>query len=296
MHIPVLLTEVLTALNPRADGVYVDCTFGEGGHSRALLERLGPTGRLIAFDQDPAALQIAQTLTDPRFSIFHSSFADLSKRVIQPVDGVLFDLGVSSSQLENPARGFSFLHEGPLDMRMNPAHGEKLITWLAAASVGDIAQVLKDYGEERYAKRLAAAIVGQQSILKTTTQLAKIIATAHPAWEAHKHPATRSFQAFRIFVNQELSQLQRVLPQAVEILKPRGRLVVISFHSLEDRLVKRFMRTEARGDNFPAEVPITIDKIQPRLKIIGKAQFPTAEEVARNPRARSAVLRVAERC
>lgn len=302
-HSPVLLKEVLTALQIQADGIYVDCTFGRGGHSRAILSQLNGKGRLLALDQDPEAVQVGQTLVDERFQIVHSSFTELSKQVIAnewqgKVNGILFDLGVSSPQLDDAKRGFSFLREGPLDMRMNPEQGEQLVTWLAKAKVEDIAYILKEYGEERFAKRIAQAIVSarQHTTLQTTTQLAKIIAEAHPAWETHKHPATRSFQAFRIFINRELEQLQQTLPQTVEILRPKGRLVVISFHSLEDRIVKRFMKREARGDNFPANVPVTVDKIQPRLRIVGKAQFATVEEVSGNPRARSAVLRVAERC
>jgi len=302
-HSPVLLKEVLTALQIQADGIYVDCTFGRGGHSRAILSQLNGKGRLLALDQDPEAVQVGQTLVDERFQIVHSSFTELSKQVIAnewqgKVNGILFDLGVSSPQLDDAKRGFSFLREGPLDMRMNPEQGEQLVTWLAKAKVEDIAYILKEYGEERFAKRIAQAIVSaqQHTTLQTTTQLAKIIAEAHPAWETHKHPATRSFQAFRIFINRELEQLQQTLPQTVEILRPKGRLVIISFHSLEDRIVKRFMKREARGDNFPANVPVTVDKIQPRLRIVGKAQFATVEEVSGNPRARSAVLRVAERC
>lgn len=302
-HSPVLLTEVLTALQIRADGIYIDGTFGRGGHARAVLNLLNEHGQLLALDQDPAAVQAAQAIVDKRFCIVQSPFTGLSKQVSTrqwqgKVNGILFDLGVSSPQLDEAERGFSFLRDGFLDMRMNPEQGEPLASWLAKAQVQDIAYVLKEYGEERFAKRIAQAIVSarQQTPLQTTTQLAHIIATAHPAWEAHKHPATRSFQAFRIFLNRELEQLEQVLPQAVDSLQVGGRLVVISFHSLEDRIVKRFMKREARGDPFPANVPVTVDKIQPRLCGVGKAQFASEAEVVNNPRARSAILRVAERC
>lgn len=301
-HSPVLLTEVLTALQTHADGIYIDGTFGRGGHARALLKHLNADGQLLALDQDPTAVQAGQAIVDKRFCIVQSPFAELFKHVTArqwqgKVNGILLDLGVSSPQLDEAERGFSFLRDGFLDMRMNPEQGEPLTDWLAKAQAKDIAYILKEYGEERFAKRIAQAIVSarQKTPLQTTTQLATIIAEAHPAWETHKHPATRSFQAFRIFINRELEQLEQVLPQTVEVLQSGGRLVVISFHSLEDRIVKRFMKSEARGDPFPIEVPVTADKMQPRLRIVGKAQFASAEEVANNPRARSAILRVAEK-
>lgn len=303
-HQPVLLTEVLTALNIRADGIYVDGTYGRGGHSRAILAQLSSTGKLIAFDQDPTAIQNAQQLPDPRFSIIHSDFAQLAKHCRDlgyagRINGILLDLGVSSPQLDNAKRGFSFMKDGPLDMRMNPEMGDSVAQWLAKAKSQQIAEVLKTYGEERYAKRLANAIVAARSHtpLQTTKQLAEIIAAAHPAWEKDKHPATRSFQALRIFINQELQQLQIVLPQAIEVLAPLGRLIVISFHSLEDRIVKRFMRDEAKGHcDLPPDLPIPADMFKPKLRIIGKPIYPTEVEIIANPRARSAVLRVAEKC
>jgi 16S rRNA (cytosine1402-N4)-methyltransferase len=312
-HQPVLLSQVLSALNLRSDGIYVDCTFGRGGHTETILNRLGTVGRVLAFDQDPEAVQAAQALcvADNRFSIVHSDFAQLTRHVescgwLGKVNGVLLDLGVSSPQLDTPARGFSFMRDGPLDMRMNPNNTDTTDTvaavavgvgeWLSKATDFEIADVLKTYGEERHARRIARAIVAarEQTELKTTRQLADIIAAAHPAWEKDKHPATRSFQALRIFINRELEQLQQVLPQVLEVLAPGGRLVVISFHSLEDRIVKRFIRDCVRGDDFPKGVPVTLDALHPSLRTIGKPVKPSAAEVAANPRARSAIMRAAE--
>jgi len=302
-HLPVLLFEVLTALQLRDDGIYIDGTFGRGGHATAILQRLGPNGHLLALDQDPEAVRAAQDIHDHRFTITHSSFARLTEHItargwLGKVHGILLDLGVSSPQLETPQRGFSFKHEGPLDMRMNPSQGDNIAQWLAKVSLEELIEVLKIYGEERYARRIAKAIITarQQQALTTTTQLANIIATAHPAWQEGKHPATCSFQALRIFINHELEQLQQILPQTLDVLAVGGRLVVISFHSLEDRLVKRFIRQEARGDDFPQNIPIPASELHPRLRAIGKPIFPSDEEIAHNPRARSAVLRVAERC
>ncbi|RKZ93401.1 MAG: 16S rRNA (cytosine(1402)-N(4))-methyltransferase [Candidatus Parabeggiatoa sp. nov. 1] len=312
-HQPVLLPEVLEALNIQPYGIYIDCTFGRGGHTRAVLNRLGTAGQILAFDQDPEAVQAAQALelADPRFSIIHSTFAQLAQQVEKrgwfgKVDGVLLDLGVSSPQLDTPARGFSFMHDGPLDMRMNPNHGESAGEWLSKATANEIAEVLKTYGEERYARRIARAIVAacQQTELNTTHQLAEIITAACPSPSfrkrkvkgVFKHPATRSFQALRIFLNRELEQLQQILPQTLDVLALRGRLVIISFHSLEDRVVKRFVRDCVRGDDFPPDVPVTSDALHPRLHAIGKPIFPSVAEVAKNPRVRSAIMRVAERC
>ena len=305
-HQPVLLSKVLDALNLHPDGIYVDCTFGRGGHTSAILNHLGTTGQVLALDQDPEAVQMAHKLhkTDHRFNIVHSSFAQLRQHIevrnwLGYVNGILLDLGVSSPQLDTPIRGFSFRHCGPLDMRMNPLTGNSVGKWLAKASANEIANILKTYGEERHARRIAQAIVTarQQTELKTTHQLANIITTAYPTKvrEEFKHPATRSFQALRIFINQELEQLQQVLAQVLDILAPSGRLVVISFHSLEDRIVKRFIRDCVRGDDFPLGVPVTSDALRPRLRVIGKPIFPDATEIAMNPRARSAILRVAER-
>ncbi len=304
LHLPVLLPQILEKIGLRPDGIYIDCTFGRGGHSRAILEQLDRHGQLLALDKDPDAVQMAQELCqlDPRFQIVHSSFSQLAN-IVQSygwqgkINGVLLDLGVSSPQLDVPQRGFSFLHDGPLDMRMNPNEGQSVATWLATAKVQEIADVFKTYGEERYARRIANAIVEarQQTALTTTRQLAEIIAKAHPAWEMDKHPATRCFLALRIFINRELDELQQVLPQLVEILAPTGRMVVISFHSLEDRMVKRFIRHHSRGDDFPPQVPVPVTALHPTLKTIGKPIFPSDIEISSNPRARSAVLRVAEK-
>ena len=304
LHQPVLLAEALEALNLHFEGIYVDCTFGCGGHSKAILRQLGTLGQVLAFDQDPEAVQIARKIgtIDKRFTIIHSCFAHLIKHIkmrnlIGQVNGVLLDLGVSSPQLDNPTRGFSFSHDGPLDMRMNPHTGETIGKWLSEVTAKDIAKVLKTYGEERYAHRIAQAIVNarEQTELTTTRQLANIIATAHPAWEKSKHPATRSFQALRIFINRELEQLHQVLPQILNVLAPKGRLVIISFHSLEDRIVKRFIRDCVKGDDFPAQLPVTQNMLCPSLRSIYKPIFPTPSEIATNPRARSAIMRVAEK-
>jgi len=303
-HQPVLFQEALEALNIFSGGIYVDGTFGRGGHSRGILQQIGEKGRLLALDKDPQAVAEGRRLAqkDPRFTIEHQSFAALaavaeSHEVMGQVNGVLLDLGVSSPQLDDAARGFSFLQEGPLDMRMNPAAGESAAEWLASASEAAIAQVLKAYGEERYARRIARAIVKarQEKPIASTRRLAEVIAAANPVWEQGKHPATRSFQAIRIYINDELGELRRFLDSVLPVLASAGRLVVISFHSLEDRLVKRFMREQAHGDRFPPGVPVTQDQLQPRLRLIGKAVKPSSDEIERNPRARSAVMRVAEK-
>lgn len=303
-HRPVLLEEAVAGLAIQPGGLYVDGTFGRGGHARAILARLGSEGRLLALDKDPQAIAVAQEqfLSDKRFMIERGSFAMLKQHLekrggLGKVSGVLLDLGVSSPQLDDPGRGFSFSHDGPLDMRMDPQSGPSAADWLAVASEREIVQVLRDYGEERYAKRIAAAILQARAAtpIRTTGQLAGIVRAAHPAWEKDRDPATRSFQALRIFINQELDDLETCLPQCVEALAPGGRLAVISFHSLEDRIVKRFMRKEARGGEFPAGLPITQAHFHPTLRIVGKAIHASAVEVQANPRARSAVLRVAER-
>lgn len=303
-HQPVLLEAAVEALAVRPSGVYLDGTFGRGGHSRLILQRLGETGRLIAIDKDPEAVAFAlrHFIKDERFSIKRGSFAMLAEvakqmGVMGQIDGILLDLGVSSPQLDQALRGFSFLQDGPLDMRMDPELGQSAADWLAVAQLHEITQVLKVYGEERYARRIAKAIVearASESIV-TTKRLAEIIAKANPSWEKGKHPATRSFQAIRIFINRELEELKQFLDQVVEVLAIGGRLAVISFHSLEDRLVKRFMRDQARGDHYPAGVPVTQAQLQPRLRVLGKAIRASEVEVSSNPRARSAVLRVAER-
>lgn len=302
-HHPVLLQPVLDGLNVQAEGIYIDCTYGRGGHSRAILDRLGPRGMLLVIDRDPQAYRDAQRLaSDARVKPYFGSFADLGKVVSEmgwqnKVNGILLDLGVSSPQLDDARRGFSFLRDGPLDMRMDTSAGASAAEWLAEASEQDIARVLKTFGEERFARRIAREIVRrrQERPLQTTTQLAALIESAVPVKEKHKHPATRSFQAIRIHLNQELEALQRVLPQTIEILAPRGRLVVISFHSLEDRIVKRFIRAEQRGPELPHDLPVRADSHTPRLRAVGKPLRATEQEIHANPRARSAVLRVAER-
>lgn len=302
-HQPVLLTEVLTALAIKPQGIYIDATFGRGGHAKAILSQLDSTGRLLAIDKDPAAVLSAsqQHAGDSRFSIQQGSFANLQKWVTeqglqQRVSGILFDLGVSSPQLDDPERGFSFLRDGPLDMRMDPTMGIDAAAWLNTAEADVIATVLKEYGEERFARRIAHAIVRAREVtpFTTTKQLAEVVAAANPRWEPGKHPATRAFQAIRIFINQELEDLRTGLIQALDVLEVGGRLAVISFHSLEDRIVKQFFQLQERGD-VPLGLPVREVDIPRRLRILGRAVKPTAEEVKLNPRARSAVLRVAEK-
>lgn len=303
MHQTVLLQEAVDALALRPGGYYVDGTFGRGGHSQRLLDSLGDDGRLLGVDKDPQAAQVAQQLaaSDGRFAFYHGSFADLPAQLqkvgVDAFDGILLDLGVSSPQLDEGERGFSFMHDGPLDMRMDTTSGQTAAEWLNTASEAAIADVLKTYGEERFAKRIAAAIVKarQEKPLSTTGELAKIASDANPRWEKHKHPATRVFQAVRIKVNAELDDLQALLDVALDCLRDGGRLVIISFHSLEDRLVKRYMRDLARGDDLPAGLPVPDSALNRRLKIIGKAVRASAEELAANPRARSAIMRVGEK-
>ena len=301
-HVTVLLQEAVDALEIKADGVYVDGTFGRGGHSLAVLERLGPEGRLIAFDRDPAAIAAGQALGEARLTLVHSAFSALDEALeelgVAQVDGVLLDLGVSSPQLDDAARGMSFRFDAPLDMRMDTSRGHTVAQWLAEASVDQITEVIRNYGEERFAYAVAKAIADARTggAVATTGQLAAIVEKAVRTREPGQHPATRTFQAFRIFINQELEELTRVLPVCVRRLRTDGRLAVISFHSLEDRIVKRFMRDESRPPVLPARLPIrAADLPQPRLRLIGKAMRPGAAEVSANARARSAVLRVAER-
>ena len=300
-HIPVLLAEALDALAVRPDGVYVDGTFGRGGHSRALLARLGPGGRLIALDRDPSAIAAGQAITDPRFTLVHARFAEmcavLEQLGVHGVDGVLLDIGVSSPQLDEAARGMSFRQDAPLDMRMDTSRGETVAQWLARADEADIREVIRDYGEERFASAIAKAIVAARSErpVDTTYQLAQIVASAVRTREAGQHPATRSFQALRIFINKELEELSLVLPQALAALRPGGRLAVISFHSLEDRIVKRYMADQASPPQPPRNLPLRADQLpKPTMKLIGRFRAGN-DEVARNPRARSATLRVAEK-
>jgi 16S rRNA (cytosine1402-N4)-methyltransferase len=303
-HIPVLLNEAIAGLAIKPNGRYIDGTFGRGGHSRAILKQLGSEGRLLAMDKDPAAIEKAQTdfTSDERFVLRQGSFAMLEQRVKElgwmgQVDGILLDLGVSSPQLDTADRGFSFLHDGPLDMRMDPHQGISAADWLATAKEQEITQVLKEYGEERFAKRIARAIVKtrDESPIRTTKQLAAIVAAANPKHEKGKDPATRSFQAIRIFINQELEDIKSCLSQVIDVLKPGGRLVVISFHSLEDRIIKRFIREQVKGDDFPPDLPVTHVQLNPKMKAIGKAVHASDEELKINPRARSAVMRIAER-
>lgn len=303
-HAPVLRNEAVAALNVRADGIYLDATFGRGGHARAILEKLGPDGQLLALDRDPQAVASAKTqfANEARLTMVHGPFSTLGRAVDERgwhgrVNGVLFDLGVSSPQLDEPARGFSFRNEGPLDMRMDTTRGESAADWLNRAEEQEIADVLFQLGEERYARRIARAILRsrEQTPIATTKQLAEIIAGAVPTRERSKDPATRSFQAIRLHINRELDELREALPQAMEVLAPRGRLVVISFHSLEDRIVKQFMRTQEKGRELPPDLPVRHIEIQSRLKVIGKPVRASDDEVQRNPRARSAVLRVAEK-
>ena len=301
-HAPVMLEEALLALAPRDDGAYVDATFGRGGHSRALLAQLGKQGALLVIDRDPQAVAAArETLgADPRVTIAHASFSRLDELVAEsgrPADGILLDLGVSSPQLDDAARGFSFMRDGPLDMRMDPGAGEGAAAWLARADEREIAAVIWRYGEDRHARRIARAVVAARTAapLATTGQLAEVVARAVPRREPGRHPATRTFQALRIHINRELEELEAALPRAVAALAPDGRLVAISFHSLEDRLVKRFLRRESRDDPAWAGMPQVPPAARARLSLVGRAVFPSEQEKARNPRARSAVLRAAER-
>jgi 16S rRNA (cytosine1402-N4)-methyltransferase len=302
-HCPVLLGEALDGLAIRPDGAYVDGTFGRGGHSRALLARLGASGRLLAFDRDPEAVMAAADLAaDPRFEIHHAAFSSLRDvvraRIADGVDGVLLDLGVSSPQLDRAERGFSFRNDGPLDMRMDPTRGESAADFLAHATQEQLMHVLRDFGEERHALRIARAIlaVRELSPLRTTRALQAVVAAAQPRREPGTDPATRTFQALRIHVNRELDELDQVLPQALSVLRQGARLVVISFHSLEDRRVKQFIARHGRPPEIPPGLAVReADRPLPPLRAIGRATFPGSAELAANPRARSAVLRVAER-
>jgi 16S rRNA (cytosine1402-N4)-methyltransferase len=305
-HITVLLDEAVEALAVRADGCYMDGTFGRGGHSRLILQSLGPDGRLLGFDKDPQAIANGQALAaeDGRFVIVQRSFAELGSEaqdrgIAGNVSGILLDLGVSSPQLDDPERGFSFMNDGPLDMRMDPTRGVSAAEFIATAPVEEIARVFKEYGEERFAKRMAGAVVARREIqpFERTADLAEVLKVANPAWEKGKNPATRAFQGLRIHVNNELGDLEAGLEAALDALEVGGRLVVISFHSLEDRIVKLFMRKLVKGeaDNMPRNLPIQYKAFEPKIKLIGKAQFASDEETKANPRSRSAVMRVAEK-
>jgi 16S rRNA (cytosine1402-N4)-methyltransferase len=294
-HTTVLLNEAIEALITRPDATYVDATFGRGGHSRLLLSKLAPQGRLIAFDKDPEAVAEASRIADPRFSIRHEAFTSIAALPPASVAGVLLDLGVSSPQIDNPARGFSFRADGPLDMRMDPTRGQSVAQWLATAEQGQIAEVIRDYGEERFAVPIAKALVArrqERGPVSTTSELAQLVAGAVKTREPGQDPATRTFQALRIFINAELEELQEALGAALDILQPQGRLVVISFHSLEDRIVKQFIAKHSR-EVVDRRVPFAAPRAM-KLRALDRIK-PSAEEVAANPRARSAILRVAER-
>jgi 16S rRNA (cytosine1402-N4)-methyltransferase len=300
-HVPVLVEEAVGALNIRKDKTYVDGTFGRGGHSKAILARLGVRGRLLALDQDPAAIS-HRALEDPRFELIHARFSTmrdaLAARGVREVAGVLLDLGVSSPQLDDPARGFSFAREGPLDMRMDTSRGETAADYVARAEESELREVIRTYGEERFAAAVAAAIVAarRERPLRTTRELAEVVARAVRTREPGQHPATRTFQALRIFLNRELEELEVTLPQAADLLERGGRLAAISFHSLEDRIVKNFIRARSQRDALPRGIPVrAADLPEPQLRAVGRAIKPSAAEVRRNPRARSAVLRVAEK-
>lgn len=304
-HVPVLLHESLEALAIRPDGTYIDATFGRGGHSRAILAQLGAGGRLYAFDRDPrAAAAAAELASDPHFHFIHAPFSTLAEaaqreQISGQVDGILFDLGVSSPQLDDAERGFSFMRDGPLDMRMDPDRGQSAAEWLNTAPMDEMVYVFKHYGEERYARRIARAIEHDRKTqpFVSTAQLAGMIARVSPVKEKNKHPATRVFQAIRIHVNQELEEAETALYGAVEVLAPGGRLAVISFHSLEDRLVKRFIKRQSEGAQLPAGLPVTeAERLKDcTLTPLSRAIKPGKGEVQQNPRARSSVLRIAER-
>ncbi|MDR5873939.1 16S rRNA (cytosine(1402)-N(4))-methyltransferase RsmH [Halomonas sp. CUBES01] len=302
-HTSVLLDGAVDALVHQPGGVYLDGTFGRGGHSRAILSRLNEAGRLIALDRDPQAVAAAAEITDARFRMVQRDFARLAEVAYEQgvhgkLAGILLDVGVSSPQLDDPERGFSFMRNGPLDMRMDPTQGESAADFLAHASESTIAQVFKSYGEERFGKRLARAVVNRRSErpFTHTVDLAEVLKAAHPAWEKGRHPATKAFQGLRIYLNGELEQLDAALEAALEALAPGGHLVVISFHSLEDRRVKRFIRHHVRGDtHLPRGVPIRDDQLNRRLEALGKGRRPGDDEVTDNPRARSAVMRAARK-
>ncbi len=301
-HVTVLLEEAVASLAIKADGVYMDATFGRGGHSRLILSRLGERGRLVAVDRDPQAIAAGAAIGDGRFSLVHRAFGELSAAAddagLSAVDGVLFDVGVSSPQIDDAGRGFSFRYDAPLDMRMDTTEGETAAEWLARAELKEITEVIRNYGEERFAFQIAKKVVAARSEqpIVTTAQFAALVREAVRTREPGQDPATRSFQALRIHINQELRQLEVALPQALDLLKPGGRLVVISFHSLEDRIVKNFMRQQSTADSLPRHLPLRADQLpKPKLALVGKAIKPSATEIAANPRARSAVMRVAEK-
>ena len=294
-HTTVLLSEAVDALDIKPDGTYVDATFGRGGHSRLILSKLSPQGRLIAFDKDLDAIAAAEQIQDPRFSIRHQGFTHLGELDAGSIDGVLMDLGVSSPQIDNPARGFSFRNDGPLDMRMDTTRGQSVSEWLAEAEIQHIAEVIREYGEERFALQIAKAIDArrqERGVPTSTSELAQLVADTVKTREPGKDPATRTFQAFRIFINAELEELQQALSASLQVLRPRGRLAVISFHSLEDRIVKQFITQHSR-EVYDRRAPFAAPKVMD-FKAIDRIK-PSAAEVAGNPRSRSAIMRVAER-
>lgn len=311
-HVTVLLKEAVDGLVTNKGGIYVDGTFGRGGHSRELLSRLDQNAKVIAFDKDPRAIESGKLLAgeDARFQIVHESFSEMSKFIasnFDSVDGVLLDLGVSSPQLDEAERGFSFMRDGPLDMRMDSTRGESAAEWLARAKEDDMVRVFKTYGEEKFGKRVARAIVEvregvlegyckEERRITRTSELAKIISDAIPVKEEGKHPATKVFQAIRIFINSELEELRQTLDSLYDLVKPGGRIVIISFHSLEDRMVKRFFRIMESRSDIPSNLPFTADAVRSKLKTVGKAVRASKEEISLNVRSRSAVMRIAERC
>jgi 16S rRNA (cytosine1402-N4)-methyltransferase len=303
-HQPVLLGETLENLAIQPEGIYVDATFGRGGHSQAILNQLGVKGRLLAMDKDPAAVAYAEKYFggDRRFTMQHGSFAQLRKflthqQIYGKVNGILLDLGVSSPQLDEAERGFSFMQAGKLDMRMDNSRGMDAMTWIASVDEQELVRVLWEYGEERFSRRIAKKIIAERQVkpITTTDQLEKIVSGAIPAWEKGKHPATRSFQAIRIAVNNELEELKQGLAQSLEALQTGGRLLVISFHSLESRIVKHFMQEQERGEYFPAKLPIKKCHFQSKFKQLGRVIKPGVQEILGNPRARSAILRIGEK-
>ncbi|WP_444930033.1 16S rRNA (cytosine(1402)-N(4))-methyltransferase RsmH [Microbulbifer sp. SSSA002] len=302
LHRSVLLREAVDALVTELDGFYIDGTFGRGGHSASILERLGPKGQLVGVDKDPQAIEFAEQrfAGESRFSIWHGSFADMDKAAGQAagkVSGILLDLGVSSPQLDQAERGFSFMQDGPLDMRMDTSRGISAAEWVNTEAEAEMARVFKEYGEERFARRMAAAIVKrrQEEPFARTLDFAEVVKEANPAWEKGKHPATRVFQAIRIHINGELNDLQSALDKSLQLLAPGGRLVIISFHSLEDRMVKRFIREKERGPQLPRGLPVMDSQITKTLRSVGKAVKANTVEVDENQRSRSAVMRVAEK-
>ncbi|GEK13283.1 16S rRNA (cytosine(1402)-N(4))-methyltransferase RsmH [Aliivibrio fischeri] len=309
-HVSVLLHESIDGLAIKPDGIYIDGTFGRGGHSRQILSQLGENGRLYSIDRDPQAIAEAKTITDPKFTIIHGPFSGLKQYVeeldlVGKIDGVLLDLGVSSPQLDDAERGFSFMKDGPLDMRMDPTSGISVSQWLQEADVEDITWVIREFGEDKHAWRIAKGIVAyreneENEPLTRTSQLAKLISEVAPkSFKEKKHPATRAFQAFRIYINSELDEIDTALKGALDVLAPEGRLSVISFHSLEDRMVKHFIRKESKGPQVPHGLPLTEEQIKAlgsaKMKPVGKAIKPTKNEVDVNVRSRSSVLRIAER-